>query len=312
MNRNRISIYDYPEHLNPFFEDDSLVCQAEEQVGADDGKWKNRKEKYGTWGAGARYKIRRSFLESKWIETLNLNPAKNKVTKKLFSFKTKTIDRFQRERSKSNSFEHCVQRPEKKDLNAQTQKTVLGIKVVAPPLPARRHFNGASTSNYGQYKPDNTRTSVYDYQGVKPKLRKKRAAPVPPGAPLDPDTENNQSSNQTDMHENGVQLNENCKVSVSSDIGLHDHGAQSSADSKVDVHSAAIPDNGNGDQPNENNKGNPSSDLHDDGNENQLNREMVSSEISTIETEVRELPRIIIENCETHSQPLDAKENFPK
>ncbi|RZF45953.1 hypothetical protein LSTR_LSTR008330 [Laodelphax striatellus] len=232
MNRNnRISIYDYPEHLNPFFEDDSLVCQAEEEVVEEDqGKWKNRKEKYGTWGAGARYKIRRSFLESKWIETLNLAPAKNKVTKKLFSFKTKTIDRFQRERSKSNSFEHCVQRPEKKDLNAQAQKTVLGIKVVAPPTPARRHFNvtGATTSNYAQYKQaDQARTSVYDYnhqQGVKPKLRKKRAAPVPPaGAPLDPDTENNEKSNITELHDNehGDQSNESSKVSNSPGISTN-------------------------------------------------------------------------------------------
>lgn len=55
MTRRCITIYDYPEHLNPFYEDLP-----------SDRKVTGNNSRYGTWGANSRTKIRQAILDPTW------------------------------------------------------------------------------------------------------------------------------------------------------------------------------------------------------------------------------------------------------
>ncbi|XP_075234165.1 uncharacterized protein LOC142331995 [Lycorma delicatula] len=190
MANRRITIYDYPEHLNPFFED-----YAEERKSDN---------KYGTWGTLSRIKIRQSILDSNWIEALNLSPAKKKVTKKWSLFKTQTVEKFQRSRSKSNAFEHTIQRPERRDSSIYIRpQRLFSERLPSTSTPVKDEINTWTKSVNQQEN-----NEKYTVQGAIPKIRKKRAAPRPPSSIPSPDSDTSVdmgSWNMSDSIDSGIQ-----------------------------------------------------------------------------------------------------------
>lgn len=192
MNRRRITIYDYPEHLNPFYED----CPLDKKIDHN---------KYRTWSSTInRTKIRQAILDPTWIDALNLSPAKKKVSKKWSLFKTQAVEKFQRTRSKSNSFEHSIQRPDRREqtINIRPHRQ-FSERLPSTSTPVKDEPI-AWTFATNQLENDER----YVLQGARPKIRKKRVAPTPPNSIISPDSDISvdvESWNMTDSVDSGIQ-----------------------------------------------------------------------------------------------------------
>lgn len=89
MTTRRISVQDYPEHLNPFYENYNGGAEI------------TNKGKYNTWSLAGKYKIKHT-LDKSWA-ALHSSPGKSKIGRKLSFLKAVTVDKLHLHGSKKKS-----------------------------------------------------------------------------------------------------------------------------------------------------------------------------------------------------------------
>lgn len=89
MTARRISVQDYPEHLNPFYENYNGGAEIA------------NRSKYNTWSLAGKYKIKHT-LDKSWA-AVHSSPGKSKIGRKLSFLKAVTVDKLHLHSSKKKS-----------------------------------------------------------------------------------------------------------------------------------------------------------------------------------------------------------------